>query len=642
MKKKSILFGERVEKKDPNDPKDLGWMTLYDSRKENPKLNETTLLGKKSVIVFPGDGASTEREANGCCGAMKDMLLAAGVSPKDLPHFYGLAYQGGEQDKHRYQILTQLKQAQFGSEYVSDPPKEPPYYQPFFDEYILPLMVDEKGNPRPVSEIRKNIQNVTFATHCHGGFVAWQIEKMMAEKLAEFYPKQMPELMSNVRMIHFSSRRPSGQISYGKHLDIISQNDDMYADGEYLEYDNIYKQIHRTAIKGSALISVSPNEEILLLEKLISEGVYDDDPEHSEILHIFAGEPLSKEHKDLIPNPKNKSAIQFTCQLLRHFVEHPDDKEDIQTQLEKLNPSFAKENIKRSKNFLAQEKEDEKVRRGLLSLISTWGERWGAHLARREKVYRSDGTVHSVKTRKKNVFLRQRSDEGSFLYGQLKKNYLATGNSLSLIHFIQDIGPGFLPEKERGDLILFAVQNHDWRFFDAIGGKKGCLLGQIEKEAVPKIISSVESKNLYRLFTFLENNLRHMDKDSVLLLMNKIKKVKNVVHQEKLKSVLKKALQTLDKSSLKGVLSQASMQGKKTIKSLIAQKRQEEANILITRMQDRDEQAPDLTLKEIDEFDPVMRNWNASLTDLSQFKSAQKKDKNLSFDTFMMNRRKTK
>ena len=284
------------------------------------------------------------------------------------------------------------------------------------------------------------------------------------------------------------------------------------------------------------------------------------------------------------------------------------------------------------------------MRRGLLSLISTWGERWGAHLARRKKVYHSDGTVHSVKTRKENVFLRQRDDEGNFLYEQLKKNYLATGNSLSLIHFIQDIGPSFLSEKERGDLILSAVQNHDWRFFDTIGGVKGCLLGQIKKEAVPKIISSVESKNLYRLFTFLENNLLHFDKDTILLLMNKIKKVKNVVHQKKLESFLEKTIEQLDMSNLKGLLIHASMKGRKatSFANLIAKKRQTQADELKKRIRDRDAMAPNLTLKEIDEFDPVMRNWNASLTDLSQFKSAQQKNQNLTFEAFMMNKRKIK
>ena len=477
---------------------------------------------------------------------------------------------------------------------------------------------------------------MTFVTHCHGGFVAWQIEKMMAEKLSEFYPKQMPELMKNIRMIHFSSRRPAGQTSYGKHLDIISQNDDMYADEACLEYDNIHKQIHRIPLsEASALISVSPNEEILLLKKVTSKisDMYDLD--HNHILKIFSGELENSV-------PENTPAIQEVRQLLRHFVEHPDDKENLQTQLEKLNPSFIKENIKQGKDFLEQEKEGEKVRRSLLSLISTWGERWGAQLARRKKVYRSDGSVHAVKTHRENVFLRQRNDEGNFLYEQLKKNYLATGNSLSLIHFIQDIGPSFLPEKERGDLILSAVKNHDWRFFGAIGGKKGCLFGQIQKEAVPKIISSVESGDLHRLFPFLENNLLHFDKDSALLLMNKIKKVKNVVQKRKLESFLKKAIERLDKLNLKGLLRQASMQGKKTVKSLIAEKRQARANELMTRIRDRDAQAPSLTLKEIDEFDTTMRNWDANLTDLSQFKSAQKRDKNLTFDAFMMNKRKIK
>lgn len=643
MSRKSILFGERIEKKDPNGPKDVGWMTLYDSRKENPKLDETTLLGKRSVIFFPGDGTNSEREANGCCKAIQNMLTNAGISKTDMPHLYGLAYIGGEQNKHRYQILTQLKQAQFGAEYVPDTASTENlrYYQPFFNTYILPLIMDEGGKPRSPSEIKKNLQNITFASHCHGGFMAYQIEKMMVEKLTEFYPKEMPELMSNVRMIHFASRRPKGQ-SYAKHLDIISQNDDMYADESYLEYDDIHKQIHRVPLTTeSALIPISSNEEILLLKK-ITNGDSEDvnqDADHSQILNIFSGKI-----KNSIP--ENAMAIQTTCQLLRHFIEHPEDKKDISTQLRQLNPTFTRENIERGKDFLTQEKEDEKIRRGLLSFISTWGDRWGAHLDRRKKIYRPDGRIHQTKTYRQNVFLRQRDDEGNFLYDQLKKTYLATGNSLSLIHFIQDTGPAFLPEKEREELLLQAVQNNDWKFFNAIGGIKGCLFGQIRKEAVLPIISSVEASDLHRLFPFLENNSINMTGDAVKLLMSKMRKMRNIIHQRKLNSFLEKTTKNLTASNLKELLKQSSIGGRKLIKSWVSEKRQAQANKLITTMRERDQIAKGtgLTIKEAWDFKTggEALNWGANLTDLLQFKSAQQTDKNLTFDAFMTKRRKSK
>lgn len=637
--KKSILFGERVQKTKDNE---FGWNTLYDSKKKNPKIKDENLLGKKSIIFFPGDGSNSEKTANACCKAVQGMLMQAGISPKNMPHFYALAYQGGEQDKHRYQILTQLKQAQFGAEYVPENSTDTPYYQPFFDEYILPLIVDEKGKPRSPDEIRKNIQNVTFATHCHGGFVAYQIEKMMAEKLAEFYPKQMPDLMRNVRMIHFSSRRPQGQNSYGKHFDIISQNDDMFADEAYLEYDNIHRQIHRSALSTpSVLVRITPNEEILLFKKLttgISEDV-NQDADHSQILQIFSGE-----FKSIFS--ESTPAIQTTRQLLRHFVEHPDDKKNLEDQLKEINPDFVAKNSERGKTFLTKEKKEEKIRRGLLSFISTWEDRWGAHRDRRERIYRRNGTIYSAKTYRKNVFLRQRDDEGNFLYDQLKKNYLATENSSSLIHFIQDIGPAFLPEKEREELLLRAVQNNDWQFFNAIGGVRGCLFGQIKKEAILPIISSVETSDLYRLFPFLKSNSINLSSDAIKLLMSKIKKVKNVTHQRWLSSFLEKATRNLNASNLKKLLKQSSMKGRKIIKSWVSEKRQAQASELISIMRERDQVArgTGLTIKEARDFKTGAQalNWGASLTDLLQFKSAQKDNKNLTFDKFMMERRKSK
>ena len=128
MPQNSFLFGERIPKKNKDDK---GWKPLYDGREENPKLSEETLHGKKSIIFFPGGGAKTEAGANGCCKSVQGMLRRAGITEENMPHLYGLAYVGRGLDEHRYQVLTQLKQAQFGTEYVSEKEEDPPYYQLF-------------------------------------------------------------------------------------------------------------------------------------------------------------------------------------------------------------------------------------------------------------------------------------------------------------------------------------------------------------------------------------------------------------------------------------------------------------------------------------------------------------------------------
>lgn len=639
---KTILFGERVEKTQDNK---YGWNVLYDSREKNPKVSGDSLLGKRSVIFFPGDGSHSEEAANGCCKVVQNMLLHAGVSKENMPHLYGLAYVGGEQKDHRTQVLTQLKQTRFGADYISKDTSEEDlkYYQPFFDHYILPLMTDDKGHPRSPSEIRQNLQNVTFASHCHGGFMAYQMEKMMAEKLTELYPKEMPELMSNVRMIHFSSRRPKGK-SFAKHLDIISQSDSDFADESYLEYDDIHRQIHRTPLsEKSALISVSPNEEILLLEK-VSDGVSEDanqDADHSRILNIFSGGEKN-------PVPENAPVIQLTQQMLRHFVEHPEDKKSVEAQLKGFNPSLVDKNVKSGQNFLTQEKEAEQIRRGALSLASEWGEHLGAHLARREKSYWEDYDGQRRLDTSKNDMLRERDDEGRFLFDELVKQYQKTGDSRSLISFIKDVG--FLPKNENGNLAISAIQNHDWRLFNALKGDT--VNFYVEPDQLQKIIAVTPPEDLYRLIPFLEPQRYVLQKkpEALGVFVKKIKGVKKVIHKALLEAFLQSQLRGCfygnpsEKDTLAAVIKQASPQERRTIKSLLAKERQKKAAKLVENVRERDKDAPKLLMKEVLRFNGLdRRQWpGTNLTDLLKFKEAQKKHAELTFEQFMMDRERAK
>ena len=624
MVKETILFGERVEKTESNE---LGWVTLYDGKKGEPKIKSETLLGKKCIVFFPGDGTKSEKEANGCCKAVQGMLVQAGVSSENMPHLYGLGYRGHLHDEHRYQILTNLRQTQFGTEYVSDATgSEAPYYQPLFDEYILPLIIDEKGHPRSYSEIRKNLQNVTFATHCHGGFVAYQIEKMMADKLSELYPKQVKDLMSNVRMIHFSSRRPHEQNSYAKHLDIISQNDEMFADEAYLEYDDIHKQMHRSSLNGtSALIQISPNEEVLLLKKL-TDNESDDvnqDADHSQILQIFSGT-----RKNFIQ--ENEQAIHLVRSLLRFFVEHPEDARSVEAQLRALDPAFVDENIKRGKIFLESEKEDEKVRRGLLSLFSKLGADYG----------RSSGNDD------KDI-LRQKDDEGHFLCEELIKRYQKIGDSRSLINYIKDT-KNRLSATMRGELLVLAAQNCDWGLFKALGGPRQNIF-QANFSQLKKIISTVRSNDLYHLLPFLQsvdiNGKLGTSSEMLLMLMRKIKKVKRVIHKNQLESFFKAKLEnifhinSLRETTFKALMKQASLEEKKHIKSLLAEPRQKEAAKLYSLMQERDQFAPELRLKQMKEYKGIVGQYGQTvkLQDYREFVALHQASS--SFDAFWKQKR---
>ena len=615
----TILFGERVEGANK-----YNWIPLYDGTQPNPQLSNDDLLDKRSVIFLPGGTTCTERGVNGKCRAMKKMLIEAGISDENMPHFYGVAYVGGSKtDQHRYQVLSEVKQSPFSSKYgLKLFPEEYPYYQPFFDMYILPLLVDAQGKPRSLEKIKENIQNITFVTHCHGGFMAWQIEKMMADKLNELYPKDMCTLMSNVRMIHFASRRPMGVNQWGKHLDIISLYDKRYGDLDYLEYDNIHKQVHRASFREeSALIPVLPNDVILVVKRLttVESGHVDDDYEHGEMVRLF-----SKEDKNI--RPENMPAIQLTQQILRHFVECPADQKDLVAQLTQLDSSFTRQNIENGKKFFNPEKEAGQLRRGVLSLISDWG----AHL----------GCCHEQKTENSQI-LREQDDEGRFLYMELKKRYQQTGDNLSLMSYIKETGAWTIPQKERWELALMAVQKQDWHLIQSLNPAAseqdwgfGRFLDTVPQKQFIKMMQLVRPEDLYYLMPVLSGIAFHLKDapDCVALLIQKIKKVKNLAHKKKLTTFLVDRLWLKGRSqTLKVLLQQASLKGKKELKSLLVENRQKQARILLAIMRERDKTAPGLTIREMQEA----RVLHVPVSTYLQYKAKKIEDPKLTLSTFL-------
>ena len=528
---KTILFGKRV-KKTASNPQ--GWNTIYDGEREQPKLSEDTLLTEKSVIVLPGDGAVSERAVNGCCKSVHLMLVASGIPPEQMPHVYGLGYLSAYQIEHRKQVLSELKQDQLFFKTPEKLTEEQNYWKPFYNEYIQPLIRDENGHPYPVSQVEKNLQNVTFVSHCHGGFVAYQVEKMLSEELSEIYPKEAKKLMGSVRMMHFSSRRPIGHSFGAKHFDIISQYDDAYADTSLLEYDNILKQINRAPLQGpSALIPISDKEEILLLERIadFSEDGPDSD-DHNAIMPIFADDL-----KDYAL-PQNRLAIMATQELLRHFVEHPEDKRGVNDIMEDLSPQFTAENVLRGENLLSGEKENEEFNRKTLSLL--------AH-----PIATINIDKNSVKENIHNTFLRERDSNGRFLYDNLVEQYQKTGNSRPLAQYIKAISCLFIPREKMLSLIGTTVEKKDWKFFDTIFRTSGNKLrfGYFPKtplldKQLSQIISSTEADDLHHLLPFLEvkecKDILAKNPKMLNQLIGKIGKVKKVLHKESLLSFVNK------------------------------------------------------------------------------------------------------
>ena len=68
------------------------------------------------------------------------------------------------------------------------------------------------------------------------------------EKVKEFYPGKEKEVMGNIRMMHFASRKEVNQNTGVKHFNIVSLADDMFVDLGVLADDHIYNLLQRQNI----------------------------------------------------------------------------------------------------------------------------------------------------------------------------------------------------------------------------------------------------------------------------------------------------------------------------------------------------------------------------------------------------------
>ena len=616
----TILFGERVEKKDPND---YGWNRIYDPKEHKGEADffDPVLLGHKSILVFPGDAIYDDEDMNGTCRRFENMLSQAHVLPKDMPHLYSVGYLSGETASHRQRLLKRLGKTQFDSSSMDRKrplSEEEEYWKPFFNGYILPLIVDQKGRPYSAQQIRQNIQNITIVSHCHGGIFAYQIEKMLQEKIEEFYPHETKDLMSDLRMIHFSSRRPIEKDTYSRNFHIISHEDRMYADSN-LEYDSIHEQIHRFPMScSSMLIPFSKNEEVLVLKKMVKteSDVYLRDYEHIAALHVFSGE-----EKDTLP--RNFPAIKLVQKLLKHFVEHPDDKRAITDILKDFDSEFTTQNIRYGKSFLKRVETDEKIHRGLLSLLGNPNIRMGQ---RSRKLTLDD-----------NRLLLERNDKGLFLYEELKKNYEKTGDSRSLINFLKGVE---LSDAEQLKGVHFAIQKRDWPLAKAYVVLRS--LKRPKPENMKEIISITPPDDLMKLIYIIKIARLDTNAQIIGLLLEKSKKIKNSAARSRFSLFLGTTLekmQTSYKSELKLLLKMVHVEDKKYLKSLLWEKfRKTETEDLLKIVRERDQKAKGILVNKLRRF--YLRSEDGNIDDFLEFKKEQKISPNLSVFEFMKKRRK--
>ncbi len=168
------------------------------------------------VVYLGGDGATDDRKANGYTKVAQNDIKTA--LQTDVP-VYGVTYDFEGKNptfarkmqflKHRAAALLSERKQQQIKEDVADENADEAYLEKLYKNIMEPRIVPaQKGRCFTAEEISRNIRKITFVTHCHGGYVAYELEKRMRnqlEKLGYSLPERKNILSQMLVVAHAPS-----------------------------------------------------------------------------------------------------------------------------------------------------------------------------------------------------------------------------------------------------------------------------------------------------------------------------------------------------------------------------------------------------------------------------------------------------
>ena len=103
----------------------------------------------------------------------------------------------------------------------------PLYIKDIFDNTILPRITASDGNNRlPLRQARENIRHLNIVAHCHGAYVAVQLEKLMDKKMNElgYSPEEQLKIKSQLLVLAYNPDCPK-YLSKFRFISIESSQD---------------------------------------------------------------------------------------------------------------------------------------------------------------------------------------------------------------------------------------------------------------------------------------------------------------------------------------------------------------------------------------------------------------------------------
>ena len=220
---------------------------------------DISFADKKTILILPGSGANSAKEANGMCKIVQNMLP--------------------QNEAENFQICSMYypdANASSGPAVIRA--------QKLLDEYIIPLVAtkDKNGDLHRISahKAAHNMRNLMIVTHCYGGYILQEIDKhlnyMMDDLgyLAEerkFIQKQLIVAQHN----NIDTNLGKEDSHFTNFIRLSSSDEDVSVKETELGMFYNYIKANEPA-KGDVLyLKLTDNSRVLLVEMITKLGVSD-------------------------------------------------------------------------------------------------------------------------------------------------------------------------------------------------------------------------------------------------------------------------------------------------------------------------------------------------------------------------------
>lgn len=269
------------------------------------EINKPIELYSQPTVLFLA-GANTD--SRGVNGALK--LIGQHFDKEDvrlLGCFYGQheAFAYREQIQHQTHLLSDMKESAYQPLHLT-------HVQTFFNTHFLSLISDSDGKKLSVEECCRRVQNLTLIGHCYGSLVAYELDRLLHDKLKElsYSSAEIKQIHQSFNIINVASRAPIGKAK-SQVLHILSLTDNFWLEdwqsgsaNDFIYQLSNNQACGKDAYTDNLFFQPSANETLIAIPRICKETLIKD--------HLISLYLQKSEEEPLTPNAQKVLAFVFS------------------------------------------------------------------------------------------------------------------------------------------------------------------------------------------------------------------------------------------------------------------------------------------------------------------------------------------